>query len=324
MLFRSGHKYQTLSNLGTFGGLYQSVFGPYNNFDIHYSDSTGAEKNTVLSLYDIRKDTAFRRYLRTLPRQTKKQRKENNLFGTRNMQVDTTGSTAYMTVSSFSSGNRLKSFFKKNFHLLQAENIKNLVIDLRYNGGGNVALSTKLTQYITDHKFKLADSLYSCRRLSKYERHINNSIAAFFFMNFATHKKSDGNYHFGYFEHHYFKPKEKYHYTGNVYVLTGGNSFSASTLFVNALKGQSNVKIVGEETGGGAYGNTAWFIPDAVLPNTRVRFRIPRFRMVMNKNYPKNGRGIVPDIEVKPSQEAIKNGYDAKMEYIKKLIYGNK
>ena len=318
------HKYQTLSNLGNFSGLYQSVYGASDSFSIRYIDSSGMEKTSGINLYDIRKDTSFRRFLRTRPAQTKKQRKETSLFNARNIQIDTSGKTAYMTVSSFNDGNRLKSFFRKSFRVLQEQQINNLVIDLRFNGGGNVALSTKLTKYLADHKFKLADSLYASRRLSKYERHIKNSVGAFFFMNFVTRKRSDGKYHFGYFERHYFTPKSRYHYTGNVYIITGGNSFSASTLFVNALKGQSNVKIVGEETGGGAYGNTAWFIPDATLPNTRVRFRLPRFRMVMNKNYPKNGRGIVPDIEVKPSADAIKNGYDVKMEYVKKLIYSQK
>ena len=317
------HKYQTLSNLGTFGGLYQSIFGTADSFGIQYLDSSGAEKTTSISLYDIRKDTSFRRYLRTLPKQSRKERKQNNLFSTRNIQVDTTGSVAYMTVSTFSDGNKLKSFFRSSFRVLQQDQIKNLVIDLRYNGGGNVALSTKLTQYISDHRFKLADSLYAIRRLSKYEKHIKNSLGALFFMNFVTSKRSDGKYHFGYFERHFFKPRHQYHYNGNVYILTGGNSFSASTLFLNALKGQSNVKIVGEETGGGAYGNTAWFIPEATLPNTRVRFRLPRFRMVMNRNYAKTGRGIMPDIEVKPSSDAIRNGLDVKMEYIKKLIYGH-
>ncbi|MEO6315114.1 MAG: S41 family peptidase [Chitinophagaceae bacterium] len=316
-----GHKYQSLSNLGTFGGLYQSVFGASDSFNIRYIDSNGVENNSVVKLFDIRKDSSFRSFLRTLPPLTKKQRRQNNRFSTRNIQVDSTGSTAYMTVSSFSDGNRLKSFFRNSFRVLKEKQVKNLVIDLRYNGGGNVALSTKLTQYMTDHPFKLADSLYAVRRLSKYEKHIKNSFGALFFMNFVTRKRSDGHYHFGYFERHYFKPKHRHHYTGNVYIVTGGNSFSASTLFVNALKGQTNVTVVGEETGGGAYGNTAWFIPDATLPNTRVRFRLPRFRMVMNKNYPKTGHGIVPDIEVKPSAAAIRKGYDVKIEYIKKLIY---
>jgi C-terminal processing protease CtpA/Prc len=56
------------------------------------------------------------------------------------------------------------------------------------------------------------------------------------------------------FERHYYKPKSKHHYNGNIYLLTGGNSFSATTLFAAAVKGQKNVIIVGEETGGAAYG----------------------------------------------------------------------
>ncbi len=318
------HKYQTLSNLGNFGGLYQAVYGFPGKFNIGYLDTAGEEKITTIGLYDIRKDTAYRRFLRSFKRPSKKERKRNGLFNTRNIQVDTAGSTAYMTVTTFSNGNKLKSFFRQSFRLLDAQNIKHLVVDVRSNGGGNVELSGKLTEYIIDHKFKLADSLYAIRRLSKYERNIQNSFAAFFFMNVVTKMRSDGKYHFGYFERHYFKPKKQHHYNGNVYILTGGNSFSATTLFANALKGQSNVKIIGEETGGGAYGNTAWFIPDATLPNTHVRFRLPRFHMVMNKNFPKNGRGVIPDIEVKPSAEAIRKGYDVKVEFVKKLIYDGK
>jgi hypothetical protein len=42
--------------------------------------------------------------------------------------------------------------------------------------------------------------------------------------------------------------------------------------------------------------------------------------MVMNKTYPKNGRGIVPDIEVKPSVEALRRGVDIKVERVKAII----
>ena len=110
--YSMSHKYQSLSNMGTFGGLYQSVFGASDSFNVHYIDNgSGIEKSTAIKLYDIRKDTAFRRYLRSLPSQTRRERKRNNLFNTRNIQVDTAGSTAYMTISTFSDGNKLKSFF---------------------------------------------------------------------------------------------------------------------------------------------------------------------------------------------------------------------
>jgi hypothetical protein len=315
------HKYQSLSNIGNFGGLYQGVFGYGPQLKVGYIDSSGTEKEATMQLYDVKRDTSFRRFMSTLQRASKKERKNNRLFNTRNLQVDTLAGTGYMTISTFTNGNKLKSFFRQSFRVLRKRNIRDLVIDVRTNGGGNVGFSNELTQYLVDHKFKLADSLYSIRKLSKYEKHIQNSLGAFFFMNIMTKKKSDGKYHFGYFERHYFKPKKNNHFSGQVYILTGGNSFSATTLLVNALKGQPNVKIIGEETGGGAYGNTAWFIPDVTLPNTGVRFRLPRFHMVMNKNYPKDGRGIVPDITVKPSVDAIRKGYDTKIEFVRKLIY---
>ena len=75
-------------------------------------------------------------------------------------------------------------------------------------------------------------------------------------------------------------PVKKNHFDGHLYVLTGGNTFSAATLFAKTVRDQENVTIVGEETGGGAYGNTAWLIPEVVLPRTKVRFRLPLFRLL--------------------------------------------
>ena len=56
---------------------------------------------------------------------------------------------------------------------------------------------------------------------------------------------------------------------------------AAQTAGVTGLqvREQDNVTIIGEETGGGAYGNNAWLIPDVTLPTTGVRFRLPLFRL---------------------------------------------
>ncbi len=143
-------------------------------------------------------------------------------------------------------------------------------------------------------------------------------------MLFFTRKKNDGNYHFGYFERHYFKPKKRHHYDGKVYIVTGGNSFSATTLFASALVKQDNITVVGEETGGGAYGNSAWLIPDVTLPVTGIRFRLPLFRLVIDKTTPKNGRGVQPEVEALPSIEAIKRNADFKVEKVMELIKKDK
>ena len=93
-----------------------------------------------------------------------------------------------------------------------------------------------------------------------------------------------------------------------------------NVLFAQVVNDQPNVSIVGEETGGGAYGNTAWLIPEVKLPETKIRFRLPLFRLVMDKTVPKDGRGIQPDVEVFPSVKAIKEGRDYKLEKALELI----
>ncbi len=104
-----------------------------------------------------------------------------------------------------------------------------------------------------------------------------------------------------------------------MYVLSGGNTFSASTLFIKSVKDQENVTIVGEETGGGAYGNNAWLIPDVTLPVTKVRFRLPLFRLVIDKNEEK-GFGAQPEVISLPTVEAIRKNLDFKTEKAVELI----
>jgi C-terminal processing protease CtpA/Prc len=195
---------------------------------------------------------------------------------------------------------------------------------VRGNGGGSVTNSTLLSKYLADQKFKVADSLYALTRHSQYKNYIRQYFLNRLFLVFFTRKKSDGHYHFAYFERHFFKPKKKNHFDGKTYVMTGGNSFSATTLFTNAVIKQENVIVVGEETGGGAYGNTAWLIPDVKLPETKLTFRLPLFRLVMNKDYPKTGRGIQPEVEVLPTVDAIRRNADFKLDKVIELINADK
>ena len=103
--------------------------------------------------------------------------------------------------------------------------------------------------------------------------------------------------------------------------MIGGNSFSATTLFAGAVKGQKNVTLVGEETGGGYYGNNAWMIPEVTLPNTGLQFRLPKFRLVVDKSRVKDGHGVMPDVVVMPTAEAIKKGIDFKTVKATEIIH---
>ena len=318
--YNTTHKYQTLSNRSGFGSLYTTVFGLSEKYYIDYLDNSGAQKSVIIPVYNPLADSFARAGMRRFQKLNKKERKEMMRQNARSLHIDTIMETAFIDLSSFGKGYGLKRFFKHSFKTIRHQKIENIVIDVRSNGGGNVTNSTILSKYIASHRFKIADSLYAINRRSPYGRYIQDYFFNHLFMYFMTRKKEDGHYHFGYFERHYFQPKKRNHFNGKVYILTGGNSFSATTLFIQSLKKQDNVFIVGEETGGGAYGNTAWLIPDATLPNTKIRFRLPLFRLVIDKNIPKNGHGIQPEIEVRPTVNAIKNGADFKMDKVMELI----
>jgi hypothetical protein len=321
------HKFQTLSNRGFFGSLYSTLFGYSPRYTVEYLDSTGHAKTVTIPLYYPGRDTATRASIvpvTRLPQPSKKERKQRQLNSVRLLRIDSVNHTAFMDLGSFGRGYRLKKFFRRSFKYLKQNDVGHLIIDVRGNGGGSVTNSTLLSRFIADHKFKGGDTLYAIAKRKRYSRYIQNDFFNRLFMTFFTKKRHDGYYHFGYFEKHYFKPIKKNHFDGKTYILTGGNSFSATTLFVSAVIDQDNVTVVGEETGGGAYGNTAWLIPDVTLPETGVRFRLPLFRLVIDTNIPKNGKGVQPEVKAGPTVEAIRRGADFKVEKVMELIKKDK
>ena len=313
------HKYQTLSNRGTFGSVYTAVFGGKRKYNVTFRDTLGNIRTANVSLFAPR-DTTLRNL--PIPKPTtlsKSKRKKLELAATRSLRFDSTLSLVTMDLNSFTKDAHLHHFFKASFKKLRKRHTQNLIIDLRGNGGGSVNNSNLLTRYITNKPYKIADSLYAINRDTRFAKYQQNRFWTWLFMLTITHKSKDGLYHFRYYERKAFKPKRHNHFNGNVYVLTGGNTFSASTLFIQTIRAQDNVFVVGEETGGGAYGNNAWLIPDVTLPNTKVRFRLPLFRLVIDKTAVK-GRGIPPDEIAEPTVQAIRRNADFKTEKVLALI----
>jgi C-terminal processing protease CtpA/Prc len=194
-------------------------------------------------------------------------------------------------------------------------------VDIRSNGGGKVDNYTQLARYIKKSSFKVADTAVSIQKsFGKYRGYFKNSFFNWAGMQLFTSKKADKRYHFRYWENHTFKPFNKKRFDGKVFVLTGGPTFSASSLFCNTVKGQENVTLVGEETGGGEHGNSGLMIPHVTLPNTGLRVRVPLFRLVQYNHAPKTGRGVMPDMYVPPTAAAVRKGIDLKMAKVKELI----
>jgi Peptidase family S41 len=325
--YNKTHKYQSLSNRGYFGSLYTSLFGLSEKYTVEYKDMNGVSKTITVPVYNPAADTMDRRGtrpLRSIPQPSKKELKQQRLNAIRLLKIDTANHSAMMDLASFGRGFGLRKFFRNSFKALEDNKITHLIIDVRSNGGGSVTNSTIISRYLAAEPFKISDSLYAVKKKSANQGYIQNNFWNKLFMTFFTKKKKDGYYHFGYFERHYFKAKKNNHYNGKVYIVTGGNSYSATTLFASALIKQDNVTVVGEETGGGAYGNSAWLIPDVTLPETGIRFRLPLFRLVIDKTIPKDGRGVQPEIASLPTIDAIRRNADFKVEKVMELIKADK
>ncbi len=325
--YNSTHKSQALSSRGYFGSLYTSVFGPSEKYSVEYLAPGGQIKEIIIPVYNPAADTANRNAIRPLssiPKPSKKERRRQQLSVVRLLKIDSVNRNAMMDLSSFGRGYGLRKFFHTSFRTLKQNDIGHLIIDVRSNGGGSVTNSTLLSKYLVNDPFKICDTLYSIKKGSRYNHYIKDHFWNRLFMTLFTKKRKDGYYHFGYFERHYFKPRKGNHYNGKVYILTGGNSFSATTLFVSSVVKQENVTVIGEETGGGAYGNSAWLIPDVTLPETGIRFRLPLFRLVIDKTVPKNGKGVQPEVESKPTVDAVRQGLDYKLDKAMELIKADK
>ncbi|MCH5716042.1 S41 family peptidase [Niabella hibiscisoli] len=313
-------KSQLLSGTSYFASLYTGVFGWPKPFRIAYTDSLGHRQQTTIQPVIVPKDSISK--TKKKPAGKDRKSKAEKLKEQRNLQLWPNEDYAVMDLATFSGSPGLKRFFRKSFKTLADSGIANLVIDLRLNGGGRITNSNYLTRYLADKPFKTGDSIYARRPSFKYGQFIKNSFTETLYTLIPTRKKGD-QYHFRHFENKYYQPNKRNHYNGHIYMLTGGYTYSASVLVLNAIAHQPNVTIVGEPSGGAAYGNTAMIIPNVTLPHTKVRFRLPLFRLVMNKNTPHNGKGVQPDVYVNASPGSIREGVDTKMVKALELIKGS-
>ena len=305
---------------GNFPYYHRNIYGLSQKYTVAYIDSTGNEKIITLPAYEPPKDSGKKTGVLKPVTGPKKETKLQRLQAIRSVVIDTAANTAIIIINSFSSG-AMKKFYKQTFRFIKTAGINNVVLDIRSNGGGKINLSTLLTRYVTRTKFRVADTAFAATKsLSPYSRYIKNRLVNNLGLFFLTKKRSDGQYHFGHWERKYYYPIKSNHFGGNLYVLTNGQTFSAASLFCNAVKGQPGIQLVGEETGGGWHGNNGIFIPDITLPNTRLRVRLPLFRLVQFNHVPKDGRGVMPDIYISTNYEALVKSKDKKMEVVMEMI----
>jgi hypothetical protein len=180
--------------------------------------------------------------------------------------------------------------------------VQNLIIDVRKNDGGSPTGLYNLISYLADEGIQL------------YKKIERNDKALFF--------KKDGKGKYDAPKYiRTWRPKHmENRFTGNVYILTSGYTYSLAGLFTAMMSHHTNAVMVGEETGGGFYGATAGKQKLVSLKNTQLRVGIPVMRFLTNVSGQPEGRGTLPDYEVTQTYEDFLKNTDTEMEFTLDLI----
>lgn len=236
-------------------------------------------------------------------------------------------SIAVLKLRDFSKGNFRKAF-AEIFEKLKEKKAASLVIDLRNNPGGRVAEVVDLYSYVTDTSFVMLQNAEVTSKMSLWKLGLFAKIpkvsypfaAAFYpaymlFSTLRTKKQSDGTYTYSLIGSKERKCKPN-HFSGKIYVIINGGSFSASCLLASSLKANKKITFVGEETGGGFNSTVAGLLPVLKLPNSKLFWRLGLMDVKTTNQSEVFGRGIFPDIEILPTLQDKINTVDPEMNWI--------
>ena len=205
------------------------------------------------------------------------------------------------------------------------DSIHNLIVDLRGNLGGYYSNVYNLLSYFTDSFSIKETSISNIDSIDNLIYH-TDILERDLDYQFKTHFKYDG-YDFK-FRDKYINPyKVKSNkFNGRVFILIDGKSFSGSTVFANIMMNNyKDVTIIGEESGGGLKGLTAYYNTTLTLPNSKIEVLIPMVSILMDNEacYEGLGRGvggIIPDIYVTYSYEDFISDIDKEIIEVINLI----
>ncbi len=179
------------------------------------------------------------------------------------------------------------------FGQLQAQGITDLVLDLRYNGGGSVRTSAYLASMITNNSVNnelFSKQQYNSRIQAFYESNSPQALRE----NFVT-QMSNG---------------EAINKVGlqKVYILTSQSTASASELLINCLRPYIDVVVIGDTTTGKNVGSITLYDSDDFSRNdleSTYAMQPIVLRTLNADNFGNYSNGIDPDHELEENMDNL-------------------
>ena len=169
--------------------------------------------------------------------------------------------TCYYRFDSFDNSEQQRAFADSLFQEIRDLGIRNLIIDIRFNGGGNSSFGDYLLDYITNEPYrnaarmdvKLSNHLYETYPHYQQFEELTGQVIS---------RDVDPN-----------QPSDRgYLFDGDVFVLTSPRTFSSAGMLAATVKDYGLGTLIGEETGATRQGfgeNLA-----AMLPNSGMNFNL--------------------------------------------------
>ena len=195
-------------------------------------------------------------------------------------------SVAVLTINNFSyydDNERFRRFTDSAFARIDELKIRDLVLDLRDNDGGDPFTSSYLLSYLAPRQITYFAKLYG-----------------------------------QYFSLALPLPQPENRFTGSLYTLTNGRCFSSTGHLCALMKYHNIGTFVGSETGGTYTCNDA--VKITTLENSQLQAQIARATFRVEVQGMRRDRGIQPDHIVEPRIEDVINGTDTVKEYVLKLL----
>lgn len=235
--------------------------------------------------------------------------------------------SAVLTVNGLEYGD--EKYYKQYFQEIANRKIKNLIVDVRKNHGGDVRIISNLLSYLADSSFVMLSEIKAKMAdptLSKYAAYFDSQINSNHKLGYQQGRKQgewfiiEPTQEMGKITG-YLPKAEKNAFTGNLFVLIGGGTFSNAANFTTALKAsRKGMVFIGSETGGTESGCGGGTNQQLTLPHSKIVLTMPLMRLVSASTNPKDGHGLMPDIEIIYTPQAVIQKQDLELEKALELI----
>lgn len=238
--------------------------------------------------------------------------------------------TGVLRIKGFGGGNneeearlKIRTFLDDCMKKLQAKKIQNLIIDLRYNGGGWDIQGVELYTYIMKEPTRCYRRLHSIADSSEFLKFSDLSHEDL--VNIKSKLKAEADGTFSVKEEFSEQMKLQYpkpnRFTGQVYILANGGSASTTAEFIAYACSNKTAILIGEETGGAYEGGNGGSFLNFKLPNSGIQIGTPLLFYENEVTVPEHrGRGTIPDYFVPYTIADILKGYDTQLNFTLELI----